>query len=128
MATRLVALLTTVLLLAGCGGSTPDERLAANVRITVVAAPTCPVLQAGADPSLCAPRPVAGAPLEISGGEPENLTSNAEGLAALRLAPGDYTLTPGGVADYMGLPEPQAFRVEGDGVIELLVVYDTGIR
>lgn len=131
--TRVVALFTLVLLVAGCGGGSttpsdsPNGRLAANLRVTVVASPVCPVERIPPDPA-CAPRPVEGAVLQISGTAETEIRSGVDGLAAARLAPGDYLLTPEPVEGLLGVAAPQTFTIGAEEVAELVVDYDTGIR
>jgi hypothetical protein len=129
------ALLLSVLLVAaaGCAGATPapDEsgRLAADLRLTVTSSPTCPVETTPPDPA-CAPRPVAGAQIRIEGpGLDETIAAGADGVAAARLEPGDYTATPLPVDGLMGTADPFTFTIGADyAVVARDVRYDTGIR
>jgi hypothetical protein len=102
-----------------------------GVRVMVVAGPTCPVVTDPPDPN-CADRPVAGAVLVVTyldGTEVGRATSDAEGAAAIALAPGAYRLDPQPVEGLMGTPQPMEFSVEWGMLIpQLTVSYDTGIR
>lgn len=126
--------LATALLAAGCTAVTPTSSpspspslLADNVRISVVAGPVCPVETTPPDPA-CAPRPLAGVEIELSGPATVTLVSNEDGVAIGTLPPGTYTVTP----------QPTELAMGTAGVFELVVpvgtsisataTYDTGIR
>ncbi len=86
----------SVLLVAGACGEGDDGRAASSGRIEgqVVLAPTCPVEIAG---GACAPRPAAGAQVEISevgsGGSAQVLTTDEDGSFVAELAGGEYSLS-----------------------------------
>jgi hypothetical protein len=119
-----------MLLASACLG-TPAPPPDVTVRGLVTAGPTCPVLTDPPDPS-CADRPVEGAVLAVTtpdGTEVTNVSSDADGTFALRLAPGTYRLVPQPVEGLMGTAEAVDFTVVADAPpIELSVAYDTGIR
>jgi len=101
-----------------------------NVGGHVLAGPVCPVETVPADPA-CAPRPVAGATLAIGDAQGKDvavIVSDANGLFALTLPPGDYLLVAQPVEGLMGTPEPLSFAVVAGSPVQLTVVYDTGIR
>ncbi len=85
------------------------------------------------DPA-CAPRPVAGAILVVTGAggtEVARATSGADGRFELRLPAGTYILVPQAVVGLMGTADPVPFSVAADGASSLAplqVEYDTGIR
>jgi hypothetical protein len=110
------------------GDPLPD---ATSVQGTVTAGPTCPVVTEPPQPG-CEERAVAGAVLvftDASGAEVTRATSDAEGAFAVELAPGAYLLTPQPVEGLMGTPAPMEVQVEaGQGMTEVQVSYDTGIR
>lgn len=131
-----VALLLIALLFAGCattGAPTPTDdggRLAANLRLTLVAAPTCPVETSPPDPA-CAPRPLAGATVSVlaADGTLTLLTAGADGVAATRLPVGRYTLTPMPVDGVLNSAPPIELEIVDEAlVIERELIYDTGIR
>jgi hypothetical protein len=117
-----------VALASEAGDPMPTE---ATVRGTVTAGPTCPVVTDPPDPS-CADRPVEGAVLIVTtleGQEVARVLSDAEGVFELDLAPGSYRLEPQPVEGLMGTAEASLFSVElGGPVLEIPVIYDTGIR
>jgi hypothetical protein len=110
------------------GEPLPD---ATGVRGSVTAGPTCPVVAEPPQPG-CEERAVAGAVLvftDASGAEVTRATSNAEGAFSVELAAGAYLLTPQPVEGLMGTPAPMEVQVEaGQGMTEVQVSYDTGIR
>jgi hypothetical protein len=117
-----------VAIIAQSGTPLPTD---SEVRGTVVAGPTCPVMTDPPDPN-CADRPVEGAVLVVTtsdGTEIDQATSDAEGAFAFTLAPGSYRLQPQPVEGLMGTAQPIDFSVVWDMPIpELVVSYDTGIR
>jgi hypothetical protein len=95
----------------------------------VTAGPTCPVERPG-DPA-CAPRPVSGALLLITGAggvAVGQVTTDASGLFRLGLEAGDYTLEPQPVDGLLGTAAAVTFTVTEDAQTFLEVDYDTGIR
>jgi len=95
----------------------------------VTAGPTCPVERPG-DPA-CAPRPVDGAELLVTGADGSQAgqaTTDKGGLFRLDLAPGDYTLVPQPVQGLMGTAQPVPFSVRSGAETFLEIAYDTGIR
>ena len=94
----------------------------------VLAGPTCPVVTVN-DPS-CNDRPVAGATiliLDIRGTEVARLLTDANGIYAVALPSGPYTIEPQPVDGFMHVADPVAVTV-GDGVVSVDIAYDTGIR
>lgn len=125
-------LLAAILILAGCAGpgssgSPSPSLLADNVQISVVAAPVCPVETTPPDPS-CAPRPLAGVELKLSGPRTVILISNADGLAIGTLPAGSYTVTPQPTKLAMGTAGAFDLIVPASGSIGATATYDTGIR
>ncbi len=95
----------------------------------VTAGPTCPVERPG-DPA-CAPRPVDGAELLVTGADGSRVgraTTAADGLFRLDLDAGDYTLVPQPVQGLMGTEQPVPFSVRSGAETFLEIGYDTGIR
>jgi hypothetical protein len=128
--------LLAALLFAACAPSAtpavsdPDGRLAANVRLTVVAGPVCPVETTPPDPS-CAPRPLPAASLAITApdGTVTIVTSGGDGVAATRLPAGDYAVVPMPVEGILGTAAPFTLQVRDQGLLVARdIVYDTGIR
>jgi len=119
----------TVTRVSEAGDPIPGEGTG-NVGGRVVAGPVCPVETVPPDPA-CAPRPVAGATLTIGDAQGKDVAvvvSDANGLFALTLPPGDYVLIAQPVEGLMGTPEPLSFAVLAGSPVELTVAYDTGIR
>jgi hypothetical protein len=91
--------------------------------------PTCPVETPG-DPS-CAPRPVAGATLEVRNSTADvvaTVATDGSGWYRIALTPGSYTLEPGPAEGFMSGPAPQPFTVNEGPETRLDLAYDTGIR
>jgi hypothetical protein len=125
-------LLSMTLFFVGCAGasSSPDPMgspSADNVRISVVAAPVCPVEKNPPDPS-CAPRPLAGVEIKLSGPRTVILISNADGIAIGTLPAGSYTVTPQPTKLAMGTAGAFELVVPASGSIGATATYDTGIR
>lgn len=116
-------------LLAALAGCTAPPAETADVTISVVAGPQCPVVTDPPDPA-CADRPVAEAELIIVGADGRQVASvrsDAAGTAVVRLAHGAYRVRPQPVEGLMGTPS-EVELVVGEGPAELTVAYDTGIR
>jgi hypothetical protein len=82
------------------------------------------------DPN-CAPRPVAGATLEVRNATADVIataTTDGSGWYRIALPPGNYTLEPGPAEDFMSGPSPQPFTVHDGRETRLDLAYDTGIR
>lgn len=103
----------------------------ATLHVVVVAGPTCPVVSEPPDPA-CADRPVDGAQLVVigeDGGEVARAATDADGLAAIGLPAGSFTLIPQPVEGLMGTAAPiEIVIVPSEDPEQLTVVYDTGIR
>jgi len=102
----------------------------AQVTITLVASPTCPVQQNPPNPS-CAPRPVAGAQVVVrdtSGAQVASATSDATGAAVIDLPSGAYYVEAGPASGLPSQPEAVAFSVVGGSTVGFFMAYDTGIR
>lgn len=119
-------LLALALALLGCQ---PADDATGTLSGQVVAGPVCPVVRDPPDPA-CADRPVPDATLvvEAAGAGEAAITSDAAGHFEVALPPGDYVLVPQPVDGLMGTAAAQAFQIEADQTVELIVVYDTGIR
>jgi Carboxypeptidase regulatory-like domain len=126
VATILALLLSGCFLLPGGPG-----RGGVEVRGSVTAGPTCPVVTNPPDPA-CAERPVPGAVLVVTttaGEEVARATSGADGTFRLALDPGSYRLVAQPVDGLMGTPAPLDLEVVGgEPINDLQVSYDTGIR
>lgn len=131
MSRRLIALLLVgTSILAACAAPDEGGRHAANVRLTVVAGPVCPVETMPPDPA-CAPRPLPGAELVVTAadGATRTLVAGGDGVAAGVLEPGRYTVTPGAVAGVLGTAAPFELEIaDPAALVEQDVIYDTGIR
>lgn len=96
-----------------------------------VAGPVCPVERTPPDPA-CAPRPVAGAVLVITGvdgREVARATTDQDGRWSIDLRAGAYTLTPQPVIGLLGQAPPVPLTVSASGpTVTEDVLYDTGIR
>ena len=94
------------------------------------AGPTCPVVQNPPDPR-CDDRAVVDALLVVFDRDGEavaEVRTDAEGLFAVHLTAGTYTLTPQAVAGLLGTAQAQEFTVGPGAAPDLDVAYDTGIR
>jgi hypothetical protein len=101
-----------------------------GVLLTAVAGPTCPVETDPPAPE-CAPRPVAGAVvdvLDVGGAPVTQVTLDAGGFAFLELDAGSYTLNGRAVEGLMGAPPPQSVTVADGAAVPIVLSYDTGIR
>jgi hypothetical protein len=101
-----------------------------NLRITLTAGPTCPVVRNPPDPA-CAPRPLANVQVDvydIDGMLVASGSSGADGLASAQLPAGAYFAVAADVDGLMGRAEPLAFAALGGDTVSLAFTYDTGIR
>ncbi len=101
-----------------------------GVVITAQAGPTCPVERVPPDPA-CAPRPVAGATVDIldmRGGIVATVVTDAAGTVQLLLAPGDYVVQGRAVNGLMGTAPPVNVTVADGALAPVVLAYDTGIR
>lgn len=113
--------------LAACSGGDPERTL--DVGGVVLAGPTCPVVQDPPDPS-CNDRPVADALLAVldtDGNLVAEVRSGTDGRFSIPLTAGEYVLEPQPVSGLLGTAERQQLSVL-DASLDLVVVYDTGIR
>ena len=130
-----VGLVLTLLIIGACTPAssplpTESGRLAANLRLTVVAGPTCPVATTPPDPA-CAPRPLIGVQIALtdSAGVVTIITSGEGGLAATRLAVGRYLATPMAAEGALGVAAPFTVTIDDAAtLVEETLLYDTGIR
>jgi hypothetical protein len=126
--TMSLVLLVIAVLLGGCS---PASGPTYPVGGRAVAGPVCPVERIPPDPA-CAPRPVSGAVMVITGDGGREVTrasTDADGRWRAELLAGSYTLTPQPVDGLMGTPGPIEFTVTASGSPgDLDVAYDTGIR
>ena len=122
---------TFLLLLAITVGACDQPAASGAVTVVAVAGPTCPVVSDPPDPN-CEDRPVPGAVIIVrdeNGGEVARMTTDADGNAALELAPGRYVLVPQPVEGLMGTAAPiEVTVVEGAAGEPVGILYDTGIR
>ncbi len=120
-----------MLALAACTQpASPSSLPTVAVTGRALAGPTCPVERQPPDPN-CAPRPVAGAEILAVGPDREvvaRATTAADGAFELRLPAGRYELIGQPVAGLMGVPPPLEIEVAEEGVGEIVLEYDTGIR
>jgi hypothetical protein len=101
---------------------------AGTVVLRALAGPTCPVESDPPDPT-CAPRPVAGAAVELWGAADERVaaaTTDALGVAVFEVDAGRYRVQPLPV-EGVTAPDPTTVQVGAD-VTSLTLDYDTGIR
>jgi hypothetical protein len=95
--------------------------------VVVTAGPTCPVERIG-DPA-CAPRPVRGAELRLTGAGQITVVTNADGTArATQIPVGVYRLVPQPVPGLMGTPTPLHIVIRQSQMTRASLSYDTGIR
>jgi len=108
---------------------TPGAGLA-QVTISLVAGPVCPVEQNPPNPS-CTPRPVDGAQIIVrdpSGAQVASATVDQSGEVTFELPTGAYYAEASGANGMMRQPEPAAFSVVGGSTMSFSMEYDTGIR
>jgi hypothetical protein len=99
---------------------------------TVLAGPTCPVVQEPPDPA-CADRAVEGAEIVVlaaDGTEVARVRSDREGHFRVEVGPGDtYQVVPQPVEGLMGTAEPvEVAPIDFGDQVEITLSYDTGIR
>ena len=94
-----------------------------------LAGPQCPVEKDPPDPA-CADKPVAGAVIEITRPDKSvvSVTTGEDGTFLIRLAPGEYLVTPRPVEGLLGTAPPVAVVVEAGRTVSIELGYDTGIR
>ena len=121
-----VALL--VVLMAGCGSSTPSAPAHTGIKGTVTLGPTCPVQQADQPPCVT---PLA-ATLAITsaddGSVVARVSSGPDGTFSVDLPPGDYVIVPEPGGDPYPTGQPVEVTVEAGTYAQVEVAYDTGIR
>jgi hypothetical protein len=116
---------------AGAGGGGSGNGIGpggTGIQGRAIAGPTCPVVSEN-DPA-CDDRPLAGVTIIVltaNGTEAARATTDANGMFALSLPPGPYTLEPGPAEGVLRGSEPISVVV-GDGVVTVDIPYDTGIR
>jgi hypothetical protein len=130
MKTTLIA--AALLLTLGACTTTSDTLPTADSTVTGVATagPNCPVMQDPPDPD-CADRPVFGATLYVldeSGIRVAEVVTDGVGAFEVTVPAGRYTLEPQPFEGLLGTAETQQFIAGPDQVVDLSVVYDTGIR
>jgi Carboxypeptidase regulatory-like domain len=109
----------------GGGGILPGGT---GIQGRALAGPTCPVVTVD-DPS-CADRPLAGVTIiavTANGIEAGRTTTDANGAYSFTLPSGPYTLEPQPVEGMVRGAEPIQVVV-GDGIVNVDVLFDTGIR
>ena len=102
----------------------------AQVIISLVAGPVCPVEQSPPNPS-CAPRPVVGAQVIVrdpSGAQVASATVDESGDVTFELPTGAYYAEASAAGGMMRQPEATAFSVVGGSTVSFSMEYDTGIR
>ena len=99
-----------------------------TVLVMANSGPTCPVEHDPPDPA-CAPRPVAGATIELRapGGAMATTVTDALGVAVFSVGAGDYDVVPLPVPGLLGQPSRQPITVSS-GTTTVPITYDTGIR
>jgi hypothetical protein len=98
--------------------------------VTAVAGPVCPVERVPPDPA-CAPRPVAGAVVDIidaGGVQDRQVVLDATGQQFVELVPGEYRVVAQSAEGFMNAPEVQRVSIEDGRVTEVTFTFDTGIR
>lgn len=103
---------------------------ASGVRGVATSGPSCPVVRDPPDPE-CADRPVEGARIVVlgpGGREVAHITTAADGSFEVELAPGTYRIVPGPVEGLMGTAGEQDVEVVDGHMVEISLLYDTGIR
>ena len=130
---RNALLLVVALLIAACGPSGAPIASGApgtGIAITAQAGPTCPVEQVPPDPA-CAPRPVAGATVDIldaRGQTVATVQTDAAGTVSIALTPGDYVVQAQAANGLMGTAPPVNVTVVDGALAQAVLAYDTGIR
>jgi hypothetical protein len=112
-----------------CGGGSPAPvGSGSGIAGRALAGPVCPV-ERPADPA-CAPRPVAGAVVIVSGADSAEIATAQtadDGRYEVSIPPGRYTVEGAPVEGLLGNPTSVEVEV-GDGVTIVDLKYDTGIR
>lgn len=96
----------------------------------VIAGPQCPVL-ADPLPPECEDHPVGDAQLAMGEAGWDDLIPlplAADGTFVVSTPPGNYVIRADPHPGYMGTPEPTEFTMSAGEVLDLLIVYDTGMR
>ena len=124
----IAACLTSILILAGCGGSTPTPPPNTGIIGTITLGPMCPVQQ---DNQPCPDNPYKASLtlIDQNGNKVLTIESDATGNFQADVAPGTYTLRP-------EPPQQGLFPIAADQTVivvagqytQVQVVYDTGIR
>ena len=102
----------------------------AQVTISLVAGPVCPVERNSPDPG-CAPRPVVGAQVVVrdpNGAQVASAAADQSGQVVFELPTGAYYAEASAANGLMGQPEPAAFSIVGGSTAGFSMEYDTGIR
>lgn len=121
-----------VVLCLNAAGAAAAASGASGIAGKVVAGPTCPVQRYPPDPR-CAPRPLA-ATLRIrraaGGARAETVRSGSDGRFRVRLAAGQYVVTPltRPGSPFPRPPAPTRVRVRAGHFTDITITYDTGIR
>jgi hypothetical protein len=130
---RLLSFLAVIVMVAACGPTASPIATGVpgtGVLITAQAGPTCPVERVPPDPA-CAPRPVAGATvdvLDMRGGVVATVTTDEAGTVQILLAPGDYVVQGRAANGLMGTAPPVNVTVVDGTLAPVVLAYDTGIR
>ncbi len=98
--------------------------------VSAVAGPVCPVERVPPDPA-CAPRPVAGAVVDImdaDGVQDRQVVLDPAGQLFVELEAGVYRVVAQPVEGFMNAPEVQQVSIEAGRVTEVTFSFDTGIR
>jgi len=102
----------------------------AQVTISLVAGPVCPVERNSPDPD-CAPRPVVGAQVVVrdpNGAQVASAAADQSGQVVFELPTGAYYAEASAANGLMRQPEPAAFSIVGGSTAGFSMEYDTGIR
>jgi hypothetical protein len=125
-----ILFITNLVIACGLGSENlPTTLPESGIEGLVLLGPICPPTQQG---QLCPDKPFAASlTLQASGpdSEPLMVRSGEDGRFRIRLAPGEYTLTP--ISPNPSTPpyaEPQLVRVEPGQFTHVTVEYESGIR
>ncbi len=121
-----------ILTIAACSSGVPSPSVVpgTGLAITAVAGPTCPVETIPPDPA-CAPRPVAGATVNVLNGQGTGVATvvlDAKGAAIVAIPAGNYVVQAKPAAGLMGTPGPMNVTVVDGTLTPVILSYDTGIR
>ena len=117
----------------GLAFSISDVKPTADIGVVagkVVAGPVCPVQTDPPTPG-CEDQPVGDAPIlmgEVGSEELIPVHVAADGTFSVQAPAGTYVITADPLQEFLGTPEPIEFTIEAGEILDLVVIYDTGIR